>query len=178
MSAVNKKLVLIHRKSDKQSSARDQLNLAAILLAVQLEATGEGGGISSLLIPKTPAAKSKISSVAAIYRPQYVKSRNGKDPKLKKNVRAQLRDYINDDNLVCCLALLFEKSNRSSTSTAHQFSVKAFKRWFDKQITIAGSPIKALLRQRAPLLLESPRGLIWWRLAISARKKSRVNGIS
>lgn len=177
MSAVNQKLVLKHKKSGKQSSARDQLNLAAILLAVEMTATGKGGGISSLLIPKTPAAQSKISGVAAIYRPQYVKSRNGKKPPFKKNVREQLRDYINDDNLVCCLALLFEKSYRSSTSTAHQFSVKAFKHWFDKQITIAGSPIKTLLRQRAPLLLESPRGLIWWRLAFSARKKRRVNAI-
>jgi hypothetical protein len=176
MSAVNQKLVLKHKKSGKQSSARDQLNLAAILLAVEMTATGKGGGISSLLIPKTPAAQSKISRVAAIYRPQYVKSRNGKQPQLK-NVREQLRDYINNDTFVCCLALLFEKSYSSSTSTAHQFSVKAFKHWFDKQITIAGSPIKTLLRQRAPLLLESPRGLIWWRRAFSARKKRRVNVI-
>jgi|GEM_PF-3407127 len=176
MNAENQNLVLKHKKSGKRSSAPDQLNLAATLLAVEMTATGKGGGISSLLLPKTPAEQSKIRSVAEIYKPQYVKARPGKHLPAK-NVRERLRDYIKDDGLVCSLAILFERSDRPSTSIAHQFSVKAFKHWFDKEITIAGSPIKTLLRQRAPLLLESPRGVVWWQLAFSERKKRRVNNI-
>ena len=164
-------LVLKRKDSGKIASRKDQKKIAQTLKAQQLTDDGQGGGIVSLLLPKSPQEKNKISEMANIYGVFIVKPRSGK--KTGKVDRFELSAAVNNDELICKLALQFGTFVGKNPSP-HAISAKAFSRWVKGELAKKDSAVYRITYKYAPILLEIERGHRWWADAIALRKKRRV----
>lgn len=174
MSEDDGHLVLKRKDSGKVASRKDQQKIALTLRAQQLTNEGKGGGIVSLLLPRSPKEKDKISKIKKIYFVQKVKPRPGK--KSLKVDRLLLSEAVNNDELIFKLSVEFHAFLGNSPSP-HAISYKAFSRWVKVELAKKDSAAYIIVYQLAPILLEIERGDRWWSDALAMRKKRRVKDI-
>lgn len=163
-------LVLKHLKTGKVASRPDQLQRAIELEAVQLTESGAGGGIVTLLLPKSAEAFAKIDGIREVYEVVRVKSRTGKPD--EQTVRQMVRAGVQNDALMVTLCALFA-AQVGDTPGPQATSIKAFTHWLNIQLKNKKSRAYNTMAKMAPELLADQRSDRWWADAIARRKKTQ-----
>lgn len=164
------RLVLRNKASGKIASRKDQRRIALILEAERLAAGGQGGGITSLLLPNSPREKAGLAKIRKIYTVCRVKTRPGS--KSRMGDRNTLHSAVNDDFLIAKLAVLFGE-HIGDKPGPQMTSVKAFTRWLKKELKNTKSIAYKTALKLAPVLLEVERSDRWWESAFAERRKTQ-----
>ncbi len=164
------RLVLRNRVSGKIASRKDQRRIALILEVERLAAGGQGGGITSLLLPNSPQDKAELAKIRKIYTICRVKARPGS--KSRTSDRNALHLAVNDDSLIAKFAVLFGK-HIGDKPGPQMTSVKAFTRWLKKELKNTKSIAYKTALKLAPVLLEVERNDRWWESAFAERRKTQ-----
>ena len=164
------RLVLRNKASGKIASRKDQRRIALILEVERLAAGGQGGGITSLLLPNSPEEKAGLAKIRKIYTVCRVKTRPG--TKSRMSDRNALHLAVNNDFLIAKLAVLFGEYIGNKPGPQMK-SVKAFTRWLKNELkNTKGIAYKTALKL-APVLLEVERSDRWWESAFAERRKTQ-----
>lgn len=161
--------VLKNKQSKKIASRKDGDAMAIRLEAQRLTDAGKGGGIVSLLLPKTEQERAEITAIREINEPSWVIPRRGKPGRLTE--RQAPRWAIKNPLMV----LLDEAyaAHIGPQPGPHANSVKAFTRWIQKQLADKKSRGYKAVLELAPALLEVERGDRWWADAIAGHRKTQ-----
>ena len=163
------------RGKKRISSLPDQAKLALQMQAAILEISGQGGGITGLLKPKTNAEAGRLIKMAATYDVVSVPIRSGtpRDPP----VRAKARSKVADDDLIAQLAAEFGRFVGPSPGP-RQTSVQDFVNWLFNSVAAKGPAFSILATGDRELLDETDennvvlsRGRGWWIDQIGLRRK-------
>ena len=167
-------LVLKRKANGKIASRKDQLQKAAQLKAVQLTDDGHGGGIVSLLLPKSAKESNQIASIGEIYNASTVAGRNGQKTKAKgkRTVQQELDEAIQNHNLFASLAVLYE-AHIGPDPGPHQTGGREIAGWIRGELAKNNSPTFLAVGRLAPILLEVDRSLRWWTDAFTQRRKTQ-----
>jgi len=107
-------LVLRNKLSGKIASRKDHLKLAMTLEACRLEELKMGGGIVSLLLPRTLQQKRVLYEVSKNFAPDRVFARSG--VKKINSDKLNLTKAIKDDNFWSNLAAAYASKNAQDTT--------------------------------------------------------------
>lgn len=170
----NQHLVLKRKTNGKIASRKDQSQKAVQLKAVQLTESGTGGGITSLLLPKSAKEKAKIDVIGEIYEVLPVVVRTGKKANKRgtKTVRQELNSAIENDELMARLAVLYEKQLGHNFGT-RRTSGKDISGWIRGELIKRDSPAYRAVQSLASILLEVDRKDRWWADAFARRRKTQ-----
>jgi len=129
---------------------------ALVWAADDLWQLGLGGGIASLLLPRTAIQRQQLQSDRRKYTLDKVRVRD-------KGRRGAMRDVATSPEVLPQLIALYP---------SHKASKKDFGNWVFEQVATPRSKVRALLALRAPELIEDARSAEWWR-RLQVRKMSR-----
>jgi len=158
----NHHFVLVNKKTGKQASIKGHHNLANRLFALTLHSTGRGGGITTLLLPRTVPDQQNIRKLMATYEVKQVVTRTTKATKIARNA-------VMDDDLMACLAVMFEHAHRGKPRRLNA-PVREFSSWVSAQLDNGTSEVSKLTGGRYPEL--ASRKASWWEKQISRRKNT------
>ena len=167
---MGQRLVLRSKSTGKIASRKDQDVKALALEAQRLTKEGLGGGIASLLVPKSPKEKAQIAAIDKIYQASRVKTRQFE--KNGKSNKAALAEALKDDDLIVRLAVLYDKSIENSQAP-NLTSAKAFTRWLKRELVRKNSAAYSVVLHKAPIFLDVERSDRWWADAFAQRKKTQ-----
>ena len=148
------------KKGAKVASGTDVHTRALVRRAEMLERQGFGGGIVSLLLPKTETGRRRLSHDRDLYQLRRVRPRSTGE-------RGRARDpQLIGDFLFACLML---KESPNPAWTSEQFLI-----WVIEALRDQTSPIYKLAKANFSLLVEHPRSLRWWQHRLTElRRMSR-----
>ena len=164
------RFVLKSKSTGKIASRKDQGAKALTLEAQRLTNEGSGGGIPSLLLPKSTKEKAELATIDEIYKVSRVKTRESE--KNGKSNKAALAEALKDDDLIARLAVLYGKSIEKSQAP-NLTSAKAISRWLKRELGCKNSAAYSLVLHKAPILLNVERSDRWWADAFAQRKKTQ-----
>ena len=163
MSPTKREHLVLIGPGGKRAGHTNQFLLACQLRAVQLTAAGQGGGIVSLLLPKTVSEKTKLQNLAN-------RGYKAKTVAIRSNSRKEVRDAIMSDELMVALAELF-LNEKGSSHKAMSALVREFSDWVCKKLRDhRTNQVQRIVKRAHPELLDrtSPD---WWKKRIAQRKK-------
>lgn len=163
-------LVLRHKASGKIASRKDQKAKALIMEAQRLIDDGLGGGITSLLVPKSAKDKAEIAKMGEIYAVSRVGARRGN--KSGTSDRKLLKTAVKNDVLIAKLAVLFGAFVGKKPGP-HAIAAKAFTRWLKVELTKKNSAAYQIALTDGHILFDVDRGDRWWADAFSQRRKTQ-----
>ena len=156
-------------------SLPDQAKLALQMQAEILEISGQGGGITDLLRPKTNAEAVRLDRLAATYDVVSVPVRAGAPN--APPARVEVRSKVAHDDLIAQLGVEFSRSV-GTTPGPQQTSVQNFVNWLFKDVAAKGPALKILAANGRELLDETDKNHItlnrstaWWIDQIGLRRK-------
>lgn len=157
----------LYDSNGKQASRKDQGKVATQIKAVEMQATGEGNGIISLLLPRSLSEEKKINDAMAKYTVKEVTVRS-------KSEKAELRDAIQDTAFMAQLAVLYHQEN-ADRPTKIDAAVREFSKWITEQLNDnkIKPPAYRLTDQMYPGLIAENRSVGWWEKQIAARKSEK-----
>ncbi len=164
-------LVLRNKFSGKIASRNDHLKLAMTLEACRLEELKMGGGIVSLLLPRTLEQKKVVYKVSKNFAPDRVFARSG--VKKINSDKLNFTKAIKDDNFWTNLAAAYG-SKIGNKHGPQRITAKAFTQWLKKELKNKCGLVYKLTKISYPVLLDVSRADRWWADAISQRRKRRV----
>lgn len=157
------------------SSLPDQAKLALQMQAAILEISGQGGGITDLLRPKTNAEAVRLNRLAATYEVVSLPIRSGTPNDPPERVKA--RNTVAGDELIAQLAAEFGRSV-GTTARPHEISVQNFVNWLFKNVAAKGCTLGILAAHGRTLLDETDKDNVtlrhsqaWWIDQIGLRRK-------
>lgn len=147
----------------RQAGRKDQHLVALKIVALQLSASGEGGGIADLLTPKSTKELNGLKRLIDLgYSVKQVKPRS--------NLAKDVREAVMSDKLIAQLAVRFELDKAEQIKHMQAVS-RSFSEWICKNLTAAGqNDIKILIRNTHPEL-ENRIKPGWWQDQIGERVK-------
>lgn len=154
-------LVLRSKKTGKVASRTDQNMVALRLKAIQLSASGRGGGIVSLLLPRSDRDKKALEKASMRYEVVEVRKRSTQE---RQRVRSEIGG---NDFLVAALADLYIRSIKQSP---YKIFLRDFARWICTEMANHKSDACELVFSVCPALADrqSPS---WWEKKIAQRRK-------
>jgi glutaredoxin len=155
-------LVLRSKKNGKVASRTDQNMIALRLKAIQLSASGRGGGIVSLLLPGSKRDKEVLEKASSRYEVVEVRKRSTQE-------RQRIRSEIEGNNfLIVALANLYLKSINQSP---YKILLRDFARWICTELANHNSDACELVFSVCPALADrqSPS---WWEKQFAQRRKN------
>ena len=160
--STRKRYVLQSKASGKQASRADQAALANRLKAKEISKAGYGGGISDLLLPRTPKEKATLQNVENLYDAVEVTMRAGGE-------RAEAREEVEKEHaLIVALAELYFRSARY---TRHQsVTIKSFTCWICDELLNHRTEACKLIFKHSPALADR-QNPDWWQKRIALRRK-------
>jgi len=156
----------VNRKTGKHASINGHQNLINRLSAMDLHSVGRGGGITTLLLPRSVADQRKMDKIISTYKVKSVVTRSNRE-------RNNTCDAVMDDALMANLAILFEQECGHKPKCIGA-PVREFSLWVTEQLTDNRSKVSKLTETRYPELPN--RKASWWKRQISKRLK-RIKSI-
>jgi hypothetical protein len=148
------------KKGAKVANGADVHKRALVRRADMLHRQGLGGGIVSLLLPKTDKAQKRLQRDRDLYQLRRVRPRS-----IGERGRARDPQMIQAFLLGCLLL---------KVDLGPAWSAEQFLKWVNAGLENRTSLIYQLAARDFPLLLEHPRSLRWWRNRVTElRKMSR-----
>jgi hypothetical protein len=144
------------KRGERVASGTDVHKRALVMRAALLQGRGDGGGIVSLLLPKTPKEAKRLIRDLKSYDLHLVKLRA---PIRFKAAREQLRSSE-------FLWLLIE-----ICPATDKWKLIDFAKWLHAEMSKPGSSVRTLAARHAPKLLGASRSFSW--LYRNLRKMSR-----
>lgn len=147
----------------KQAGRKDQHIVALQILAIQLSASGSGGGIVNSLIPKSTKELEKLKSL--IDRGYTIKNVSP-----RPNLAKEVREAVMSDELMAKLAVRFEL-DKAEKLQYMQAITRSFAEWICERLTADGNnDIKNLVKSAHHELANRTQPG-WWKEQISERVK-------
>lgn len=145
----------------RQAGRKDQHIVALKIVAIQLLASGAGGGIINSLIPKS--IKELVNLKNLIDRGYTIKSVTP-----RPNLAKEVREAVMSDELMAKLAVRFEL-DKAENLQYMQAITRSFSEWICEQLTSDGNnDIKYLVKSAHPELANRTNPG-WWKEQISER---------
>ncbi len=153
-------LVLRSKKTGKVASRTDQNMIALRLKAIQLSASGRGGGIVSLLLPQDERDERTLQKASARYQVVEVRKR-------KLGERKKVRSVVLQDAVVLAkLANLYWESLRDEPIRG---TVHGFAKWVCSELKDHHSDVCKHVVAICPALADRTRPG-WWEKQIANRR--------
>jgi hypothetical protein len=145
----------------KRAGLRLGNTIALQMLAIELCATGRGGGIVALLLPNTPKEWNYVFSLTA-------KGYSYKEVQPRRTIRSEIREAAVSDNLIVQLAILFEKdkgwSKKAISAVNREFSI-----WVTQNLReLPRNKVKIVIEKSHPELLNRT-SIDWWKKQLNQR---------
>jgi len=154
--------VLRSRATGKIASRKDQEMIALRLKAIQLSTSGGGGGVLSLLLPKTKREATELQRASLRYEVSEVRKRSTGE---RQRVREALEK---NDALMVGLTELYLRAIKNS---AYKILVSKFAVWVCAELENHNSDVSKLVFSNCPALADrhSPS---WWEKQIALKRKN------
>ena len=155
-------LVLRSKKTGKVASRTDQNMIALRLKAIQLTASGRGGGIVSLLLPGSERDKKALEKASLRYEVVEVRMRPNQE---RQRVRSEIEE---NDFLIEALEDLYLKS---INQIPHKILLRDFAKWICTEMANHKSDACQLVFSVCPALPDRQKPS-WWEKQIAQRRKN------
>jgi|GEM_PF-2063102 hypothetical protein len=154
-------LVLIG-PNGKQAGHKDHAVIAQQIYCVQLNSSGKGGGITTLLLPRNDRQRKKLEKLLG-------RGYTVKRVRIRSHCRSKIRDAVTDSLLI----ILAEKflSEKSSSPRAMSAIIREFSNWICTKLKDPQArDVRSIVVRSHPDLVERTSA-DWWRKQIAQRKK-------
>jgi len=143
---------------------------ALILEAQQITKKGFGGGVASLLLPRSPEDEDQLAKIGEIYSVDRVKARPGK--KSGQSDRKALQAALVNDELIAKLVSIYGEYIGSEPGP-QSGAVTAFTNWLQRELDNPHGRAYEVVLALAPVLVEVKRSNRWWETAFAKRRKAQ-----
>jgi hypothetical protein len=162
VTAANRKRLVLVGPRGKRAGLKNQAQVALQLRSVELNSSGRGGGITSILFPTDAHALAKVQTLIA-------RGYSAKPMAIQGSTRAGLRAAVTD-SLLAELAVIFDLE-KGSTPRAQSAVVREFTIWLcEKLCATALNDVQRIVARHHPDLGSRVQP-DWWRKRIAERKK-------
>jgi hypothetical protein len=145
----------------KQAGRTDQREIARQIAAIELTKKGRGGGILSLLLPKSPREKRILRDlVSRGYKVKKILTRT--------SYRKDVRQAIRNDEIIAQLAVHYDLERRNSTE-ATSAVIPDFSEWVCQKLSdTSPNEIKRIVGSAHDELLNMKQS-DWWKKQLKQR---------
>lgn len=156
-----KRFILVGPKG-KLAGRKDQAQIALQIYCDELNSGGLGGGISTLLLPKTTVQRKNIEKLLG-------RGYTVKEVRVRRHDRVNVRKAVTDE-LFARLAVRFA-AEKGHSKRAMSAVVREFSNWISNKLSDPKPNEIILLVAKAHPELPNRKSAEWWKQQIAQRKK-------